>query len=536
MRHPARLPLAALALLLVLGLVAIPAAVEVLPAAAADEGDAPGAMPFHERVDKALTEGVNWLHAKPLLATIPGTELPGAHWGLIKGQKLYGGGTGEQYRHPAGATALALYTLLKCGVDPDDHIIEKGFNWLRAVHRITKDADSALWDGTQPEGQEREWSHTMAGSSYELSVMVLALTAKYDAHKATEDTRKAQRAGKLKIKDRFDRAWLQQMVSGLVDRRGRPVDDAGAITSTEIKKFADPEKYKDFELPLSTALPDRKERLGWRYNAPHLDMVVSVGRSRQSWKRKVGIPPHANQDMSSTNLAALALFSAQRFGMKVPSEVWGDIVEFTLAHQEEDGPEMERHMPGFQPDRYGGTPKDKSRGFMYIKGSTDGSEGVATRSMTACGIANLLIAREMIARDDKARKAFTESGVLKQVDTGIADGLAWLDMHWSTFTNVNSKYGYHIYHLYCVERAMDILGKELIGKRLWWKPGAEEILQRQKPQDVQIPQKKGGAEAAPGMFWMTDSTHDPKDVLDTCFALLYLKRATKGLRPAVTGD
>ena len=31
------------------------------------------------------------------------------------------------------------------------------------------------------------------------------------------------------------------------------------------------------------------------------------------------------------------------------------------------------------------------------------------------------------------------------------------------------------------------------------------------------------------MFWNTNATHDPKDVLDTCFALLFLKRATRGM-------
>ena len=45
----------------------------------------------------------------------------------------------------------------------------------------------------------------MASSSYELSVMILALTAKYDAFKKTSASRVAKRRGKLRIKDRLAR-------------------------------------------------------------------------------------------------------------------------------------------------------------------------------------------------------------------------------------------------------------------------------------------------------------------------------------------
>lgn len=487
--------------LLLLIALALPAATGLVPQASAEEpkvepGDDLGDknVPFAERVNKAIEQGTSWLLAKPDYFTARKHKM--AHWGLVKGTKLYGGGTGPQYRHPAGPTALALYTLLKCGVDPKHQVITKGFNWLREMHVITP-----KWDGQDAQG--RSWRHTEASGSYELSMMVLALTAKYDAFKKTSASKVAKRKGKLKIRNKDDREWLIEMTDALVKRRGEPTPG------------------------------ERKDRLGWRYNIKQL----SIGGGGGTWTRNTRVPPHANQDISSTNLCALALFSAQRFGMKVPTDLWTDVIEFTLDHQEPDGPKYERHVPGFS-DRYAGKPTDRSRGFMYIKGSNDGSEGKATRSMTACGIANLLICREMIAKNKKARKKFLDSGAIKRVDQAIWDGLAWLDTHWSDFTNSNSRYGYHIYHLYCVERAMDILGKRLIGKRLWYKPGALAILSRQKPQKVNVPGLKKGTESKDGVFWMTKSTHEPHDVLDTCFALLYLKRATRGLVPpvAVTGN
>ena len=49
----------------------------------------------------------------------------------------------------------------------------------------------------------------------------------------------------------------------------------------------------------------------------------------------------------------------------------------------------------------------------------------------------------------------------------------------------------------------------------------ERLLSLQKPQG----------------FWKTGSTHDPEDTLDTCFSLLFLKRATRGgiPFPSITG-
>ncbi|MDF1700906.1 MAG: hypothetical protein P1V36_07080 [Planctomycetota bacterium] len=463
-----------------------------------EEGDDLGDkhVPFSEQVNKAIEQGVNWLLAKPDRFSDRKNEF--VHYGRINSPTLYGGGTGPGYGHPAGATALAVYTLLKCGVSPKHEVVKKGLAWLREKHRITEKYDYF-------NGRGSTWDHTEAGSSYELSAMILALTAKYDAFKKTSGSKAAKRKGKLKIRDRDDREWLTDMVNALIERRGMPVDGA-----------------------------PRDERIGWRYNVPTVTRTGGSG----GWTRTGNkTPPHGNQDLSSTQLAALALFSAQRFGIKVPVEVWSDILEFTLKQQDEDGPEVERHVPGFVSERYGGKPKDKARGFAYIKGSPHGSEGVATGSMTACGIANVLICREMLAKDKKMRKKMLASGELKKLDTSIFDGLAWLDKNWSSFRNPKTRYGYHVYYLYCVERTMDIIGKRLIGKRMWYPAGAKELLKLQKPKRVNVPDVKGRKNEKDGVFWKTDSTHDPKDVLDTCFALLYLKRATRGLTPpvAVTG-
>lgn len=512
-----RLPLHALLLAcLALGLGARPGAAEDPPAAQPDPTAKPGAdkpgsdkpgadkpgepddgaddkISFAEEINRALEQGTSWLKAKPRTFEVGnGTA---AHWGLVKGERIYGGGDGPQYRHPAGPTALALYTLLKCGVDPKDPVITEGFHWLKVVHNITEENDGQA-------APQFSWHHTQAGGSYEISVMTLALCAKYDHYKRNKNSAEGAKSGKLKITDKDDLDWLRALVDGLMARRGMGLDN-----------------------------PAPEARRGWRYNVPKL--TLSAGNS--NWTRDNRAPPHANQDLSSTQLAALALYSAHRFGVKVEPEVWWDILDFALSCQEETGPERKRNDPGYTTGGYA-PPVDHARGFMYIKGSPDGSEGKATGSMTACGIGTILIAKEVLCQTEKGRKKFLEAKLDKQVETAVNDGLAWLDLHWSSFRNPESQYGYPIYYLYSLERAMDILGKRLVGSHLWYTEGARSILDNAQKARVKERQKKGTKDVD-GMFWMTNSTHEPKDVLDTCFALLFLKRATQGLVPqgAVTG-
>ena len=463
-------------------------------------------LPLADQINEALEHGVNWLLAKPEIFAIPKArdDEEGAYFGGIKGKQLYGGGTGPGYPHPAGTTGLALYTLLKCGVSHKHPIIKKGFNWIRVKHGITK-----KWDNQ--DGKGFTWDWTEAAGTYELSVMILALTARWDPHKKTAKSKGQARKGRLKIKNVEDREWLQRMVDELVKRRGQPVED-----------------------------PPPDERIAWRYNVPTIKRQKvsrkdSGGGGGGGGFVRGGIPGvRGNQDLSATQLAALALYSAHRFGIKMDPSVWHDIVTFTLMHQEEDGDEVERHMPGYKAQGYA-VPKDKARGFCYLLGSTHHTEGKATGSMTACGVANLLMAMEFLANHKRAKKDFLASDLPKKMNTAINDGLAWLVHNWTSFRNPKSRVGYHTYYLYGVERCMDMRGKRLLGKYLWYEEGAKSLLANKKRvAQLEVPQRKGRPKTLPGMYWETKETHEPYDVLDTCFALLFLKRATWGMVPEPT--
>ena len=391
-------------------------------------------------------------------------QLPNGSWGDIVGNRNYGDSKGDAYHHPAGSAALALYTLLKCKEPLSDPVIQKGFKFLRDKHK-------------------------KPGGAYETAMMLLAVTATADPFKRVKAS-EAQ-GDKVRFPTPEWQTWAQSLRDHLLGKRAK------AKVS------------------------------GWRYMVDDNDpKTINTGGA-----------PGGNEDMSCTQLAVLALLAAERCGMKTDSKIWNEIINFTLKQQEDEGPEWDRAVydrknaptaapAGGDKSRYApppgtATPKDNVRGFAYIKSKTlPPDEGTATGGMTACGVGNLMVARYVLARrDDKVWEGRDQ----KSVQRGIYDGCAWLDANWLTWGNPKkvAENKYDIYHMYCCERAFDLIGNNLVGKHAWYSDFAEELTTRQD---------------ATG-FWNSGSTHKPEAVLDTCFALLVLKRSTKGGIPApsVTG-
>ncbi len=76
--------------------------------------------------------------------------------------------------------------------------------------------------------------------------------------------------------------------------------------------------------------------------------------------------------------------------------------------------------------------------------------------------------------------------------------------------------GYHYCHLYAVERVGSLARRHLIGGRDWYRLGANFLLAKQSFEGS----------------WSDSTCMRPRSTLGTCFALLFLKRATL---PVVTG-
>jgi len=444
------------------GLAVLPASIP--PAGAGDDKFAndPKA-PLPVRVNQAIDAGVAWLK-HPERRFIPG------NWSdEVDSDTLYDPNSkADHYVHPTGCTSLALYTLLKSGVPPDDPVIVKGFNWLRT-------GSSAISKGPgKKQAKAGGTANRIPNGTYEIAVAILALEAKYNPHKREKEREsdakfKMKKGAKLKlgvaIEDVADAAWMKELVAALARRQNR-----GA---------------------------------GWRY-----------GHDQGQGKFYNG--PRGDTDMSATMLSLLALLSAERCGIVQPDAFYVNMLHWTLKMQQPKGDPQKRWDPSLKSDdeeRYGGVAvMDEARGWGYISTSGADKENVPTGSMTACGITSVLICSTVLqARESAAYDAALEA----KAEKAFYDGVAWLDANWTMDRNVNRD-NYHYYYLYCVERVGDLKRVNLLAGHPWYNEGALVLVDQQDPTGA----------------WTKQDTHRPCDILNTCFALLFLNRST----PAITGD
>ncbi len=233
-------------------------------------------------------------------------------------------------------------------------------------------------------------------------------------------------------------------------------------------------------------------------------------------------PAAQSQDLSNAQYALLALQAAGRCGVTVSPETYRKALAYMLEHQQKHGPEVRLYVanPAWQPgeERYGRVipvRKVKARGWAYMPGNTPSG------SMTAAGVTSLAIIKERLR----------ELGVLtveerKQIDGALGDGLGWLSKHYAVDKNPGNP-SWHYYYLYGLERAGDLLGIQYMGEHAWYREGAEYLIGAQG--------KDGSWAAAVGD---PNASHQTK-MIRTCFALLFLKRATVPpevpVGPVVTG-
>ena len=133
-----------------------------------------------------------------------------------------------------------------------------------------------------------------------------------------------------------------------------------------------------------------------------------------------------------------------------------------------------------------------------------------------------------------------------QLDQASWDAIAWLTTNYAVDRNpYPATFGFagappgalpppaaglqdgpwHGYYLYGLERAMVIAGKRYLGDHDWYREGAEILLEAQQRDGSWSKGTRKRAKGRGNAATMAGS--DP--LTDTCFALLFLKRAT--LRP-----
>lgn len=201
--------------------------------------------------------------------------------------------------------------------------------------------------------------------------------------------------------------------------------------------------------------------------------------------------PHGGPDLSNSQYAALGLWTANKAGLKVPRDAWTNLIEGTLRHQED------LHMVDVAITGRTGVGQREVAGFEY-RARRDGAPHQATGTMTTAGVSILKICEIGLGKRMKKQAR-------RNLNRALVAGLSWLDVYFSvTHDQKPGKGGrWLLYYLYGMERVGGLTQREQFGAHWWYVDGARVILNRQK---------NGG--------W--------GEHYNTCFALLFLRRATKG--------
>ncbi len=227
-------------------------------------------------------------------------------------------------------------------------------------------------------------------------------------------------------------------------------------------------------------------------------------------------------DNSNTQYAALGLRACHDSGVVIPKEVTAQAIKWILRCQKSEPGEGEEllELDGMKPaaapgGRVGSTVVGTRlsvapRGWCY----RDHVEHKAYGSMTA-GMAGSLCIWLYISENDEGRARTWK------IDKNVLEGIQWLNKNWSVTGNpgphehggfaLNSPL-HHYYYLYALERVGMLYGTERMGAHEWYPEGANFLLDAQKGDGS----------------WNADTR-------DTCFAILFLKRATRALADVATG-
>ncbi len=262
-----------------------------------------------------------------------------------------------------------------------------------------------------------------------------------------------------------------------LDLAGRQIYEQGLVPMV-LEGVGDP----TFDYRMRQALRYLIEAQGpegsWDYNPADDGAVMALVNLEQPqgpapgegyWQRRTDWAVGEDGDNSVSQFAVLGVWTADRWGFKVPRELWQRSLRSFQQGQCDDG------------------------GWAY---QPHGRRGYG--SMTCAGICSIALALHHLGNEP-----LTDPGVLR--------GLAWLVRHWSIEGNPEHGNTHHYYYLYSLERVGQILGIEFIGPHEWYPLGARHLVDAQQPDGS----------------W---DSHDGQ-LESTCYALLFLTRATPSAAP-----
>lgn len=244
-----------------------------------------------------------------------------------------------------------------------------------------------------------------------------------------------------------------------------------------------------------------KDRLQITRNVKWLEAnQIEEGRRRGAWSYS---SERGRGDNSNTQFALLALYEAERVGVKVDRRTWTMAREYWLKTQREDG------------------------SWGYYDGQP------STGSMTCAGITSLVITMDRLTEGDASVVGDSIHCCGERDDLEpIEKALAWMGSHFSVTSNpvASSNPGGVVgsdsllYYLYGMERVGRLAGRRFFIKTSragfpvrydWYREGAAHLVEMQ--------------DTLSG-FWVGEGHAEQEPIIGTSFALLFL---AKGRRPVL---
>lgn len=423
-----------------------------------------------QNIENAVKKGIEYLRSQ---------QKSDGSWDYLDGP-FYLNMPGVDKHLTMGCAALCCLAMLKGGVKPDDAAVTKGINFCR--------------------------NHALE-HVYCVSCLILALEALY------------------------------------TEPEPEPEEEKDMTPEEKMRTSMAKDPAKDFR---KKASPADKQKV--------IDLIQWLLEKQQTsvWRY-----PQHGEDASNTQYVALAFNAARRMKIPIPPNSARRIAEWFIKWQEKKGPEVKgfpvpaadhsmKELKKLEKDiqrdirkieRKLKADKDKSkadgmtttvvdeareklfapekhkmyaRGWCYMPEDPQNQpwRKVVTGAMTTSGVIALTVCKAYLEGTGEY-----SSGMARATDKAIRDGCAWLAHHFTVSRNptgAGQNTIHHYYYLYGLERAGMITLTPKFGEHDWYKEGASLILAQQRG--------NGSWEAAQG-------TSGP--VPDTCFAILFLKKATK---------
>ncbi len=218
------------------------------------------------------------------------------------------------------------------------------------------------------------------------------------------------------------------------------------------------------------------------------DNQVTQGDGKGGWYYP--LPTVGAADESNSQFALLALYEAERVGVKVNDKTWRLALQYWQRRQNFDG----------------------SWGYLGKAG---------TGSMTCAGITSVIIAAGELNRGDvEIIGDQVNCCGHQQSNQAVDNGLRWLDRNFSVHVNPGGgtprgMQGNLLYYLYGVERAGRMTARRFIGRHDWYREGVDALVRSQDPLSG---------------YWKGAGHAEQNPYVGTSFGLLFM---AKGRRPVL---